>query len=551
MASKPIIKPITPFDASKGVTIEAQYSGSLPFHNRVEIFDATNLVKVYARTIATSDYSHFVDPTYKGSIVASGDTPYSLENGKRYLATIQFFGKDVSTEIGLVSDKQSFLTRTTAEFYFIGLSTGGEANVIDTSTIYLTLNYTQAEFDKLLNYKFEIYSSGHILLQETPIMYDTTDLSYSFKGLENMETYYVRAEGTTSSGVHLDTRDSKGRDVRISTQYENPSVYARMLITNDPQTSEMNYKTNFIFIESEEEENTFQYENDWVHLENGETCTYSSGFHIDSDATFFMRVRQVQYSVPFFECWGEDGRIDVYAVPEYDGTRTTILLTVYDLDDNPIQRVYSDFFNIDWIADACNIWIRKIGNTYTLTVTVESNVISWGDVYVGLESPLDRAETKDVIQPNDVWVTNMPIRGVRMVPEENIYYQQEVPTDAPQYSIWVSQGYTEIIHEYDPYAPEQGGTEGGDIGDNGEPIPGGSGSDSVDPDDPSSNTEQGNTEGGQTGDNGEPEPGSGGDSVEPDGPSGDDVEQGGTDSPGQTGDNGEPEPGSGSDSVDP
>ena len=526
MASKPIIKPITPFDASKGVTIEAQYSGSLPFHNRVEIFDATNLVKVYARTIATSDYSHFVDPTYKGSIVASGDIPYSLENGKRYLVTIQFFGKDVSTEIGLVSDKQSFLTRTTAEFYFIGLSTGGEANVIDTSTIYLTLNYTQAEFDKLLNYKFEIYSSGHILLQETPIMYDTTDLSYSFKGLENMETYYVRAEGTTSSGVHLDTRDSKGRDVRISTQYENPSVYARMLITNDPQTSEMNYKTNFIFIESDEEEEYFQYENNWVHLENGETCTYSSGFHIDSDATFFMRVRQVQYSVPFFECWGEDGRIDVYAVPEYDGTRTTILLTVYDLDDNPVQRVYSDFFNIDWIADACNIWIRKIGNAYTLTVTVDSNVISWGDVYVGLESPLDRAETKDVIQPNDVWITNMPIRGVRLVPEENMYYQQEEPTDAPQYSIWVSKEST-VTDGGNTIVPEQGGTDspGGSIGGSDEPDPN-TGGDSVDPSnpdpddvDPNNNTgeihETGNTEGGVIDDNGEPIPGSGGDSVEP------------------------------------
>ena len=513
MASKPIIKPITPFDATKGVTIEAQYSGSLPFHNRVEIFDATNLVKVYARTIDETEYKHFVDPAYKGSVVASGDTPYSLKNGKRYLATIQFFGKDVNTEIGLVSDKQSFLTRTTASFYFIGLSTGGEANVIDTSTIYLILKYTQAEFDKLLNYKFEIYDSGHVLLQETPMIYDTADLSYSFKGLNNMETYYVRAEGTTSSGVHLDTRDSYDRDVKILTQYENPSVYARMLISNDPQTSEMNYRTNFIFIESEEEEYNFQYENDWVHLENGETCTYSSGFNIDNDATFFMRVRQVNLTVPIFECWGEDGYFYISIVPEYQGTRSVVGLFVFDLDGHMVQTVHSEPFDADWIADAVNIWIRKIGATYSITVTVDTGVILWGNTYVGLYSPLDNSVTSQTIENKDVWVCNVPIRGVRLVSDENIYYQDSEPEDVPQYSIWISQGYTEIIHEYDPYAPEQGGTEGGDIDDNGEPNPG-SGGDSVDPDDPSSNTEQGNTEGGQIGDNGEPEPGSGGDSVE-------------------------------------
>ena len=121
MATKPIIKPITPFDASIGYRITATYSGNMPYYNRVEIQDAITQVVVYARTIQSSEYAHTLDPSYTGTVVAPGDVGYSLINGRRYTATIQCFGQTLS-DAGLVSDKAIFLTRTTPQFYFDDLN---------------------------------------------------------------------------------------------------------------------------------------------------------------------------------------------------------------------------------------------------------------------------------------------------------------------------------------------------------------------------------------------------------------------------------------------
>lgn len=531
MASKPIIKPITPFDATKGVTIEAQYSGSLPFHNRVEIYDASNLLLVYARTRKTSDYKHFVDPDYKGDEVVEGDTAYALENGKRYLATIRFYGKDVTTEVGLVSDKQSFLTRTTPVFSLQGLQSGDVENVIATSTINLTIVYSQHEFEKLLNFKFLIYDSSHLLLQETPIMYDTSNLSYSFKGLENMSTYYVRAEGTTESGIHLDTRDSStGKDIRIFTQYENPAAYARMLVSNDPNTSNMNYRTNFIIAEADEGED-FQFENGWIHLENGETCTYSAGFFIEEDATIFLRIRQAEFGDTIFRAWGDKYEFYVEVLRDTDDKSRIRLVVPNAAGYN--YMLYSDSLEVDWVSNIVNIWIRKIGNIYLLKAEVESDGVIIGNTFVGLFDPLTDEVISPYIQEDSVWISVLPIRGIREVPDSDIYYQDTEPTNPNQYSIWVSGVAHDDTTNYDWH---YGSTV------------------ETDP----NNTEQGNTESssGTIGDNGEPEPGSGGDSVDPDTPDPIDInddmitEQGGTDSTGVIGENGEPEPGSG-DSVEP
>lgn len=421
MAIKPVIKPITPFDATIGTKISATYAGNMPYYNRVVIQDAITLAEVYSRTIATSEYSHTLDPTYTGSIVAAGDTGYSLINGRRYTATIQFFGRTLSDPF-LVSDKISFLTRSTPIFYLDGITDG---MIIDSASIGLNLIYIQAEDEMLISYRFSIYDEGKVLLQETDIKYDITDMTYAFKGLENLKSYYVRATGITKNGIDLDTGY-----LEVRTQYENPSVYARMYVDNDVQTSEMEYRTNFVMIESDEDSDSFEYDDSYIYLDNGQTVTYSQGFEIEGDATWHIRAKDMDYERVFFRCYSDvDGEFYVEGIRDTNMQLRFRLVVPGSMSN---YMLYTQSVNIDWM-DVVNLWIRRINNIYEIKLFVEHNPIIVGNLFLEEAEP---STTGMTLANEDLWFDtdyNVEISSNNV----RIDYQKNEPTTPMPYNIWV------------------------------------------------------------------------------------------------------------------
>ena len=421
MATKPIIKPITPFDVADGVRITAQYSGNMPYHNRVVIQDAITMVTVYARTIASSEYAHFVDPEYAGSAVVAGDVGYSLINGRRYTATIQFFGRSITTDVGLVSDKTAFLTRKTPIFYLDGITDG---DVIEAASIQLNLIYSQNEGEKLLNYRFYIYNNNKSLLQETEIMYDTTNTSYTFKGLENETVYYVRATGMTVNGISMDTGY-----IQIMVKYQNPSVYQRMYVECNENTSEMNYYTNFIMIESEEDPDSFKYEDGYIYLDEGQTVTYSEGFEIEGDATWHIRAKDMDYEQVIMRCMNKNNQFYVEGIRDTDMTLRFRLVVPNALGD---YILYTQSVNIDW-TDVVNIWIRRINNIYDIKLFIEKNPVVIGALYLENYEPNNPYEADQ-----DVWINMDEVPGVEVRSYDvRIFYQATEPSAAVDYNIWI------------------------------------------------------------------------------------------------------------------
>lgn len=419
MAIKPVIKPITPFDANIGTKITATYSGNMPYYNRVVVQDAMTLTIVYARTIGTSEYSHTLDPSYTGSAVATGDVGYSLINGRRYTATIQFFGRTLA-DAYLVSDKISFLTRTTPQFFFDGVTDG---MIIDTASIGLNLIYAQAETEMLVSFKFSIYDNLKKLLQETDIKYDTTDMTYTFKGLENLKSYYVRATGMTKNGISLDTGYWE-----IRTQYENPSVYARMYVSNDENTSENEYWTNFIMIEADEDD--YEYEDGWILLDNGRKVTYSKGFIIKDDATWHIRGKDMDYERVIMEVKDADGE-GFYVEGVRDvGMTLRFRLVVPGALSNYI--LYTQSVNIDWM-DIVNLWIRRVGSVYQIELFVEPQPIIVGNLFLEEAEP---STTGMSLSNEDLWFDadyNVEVSST----DVRIVYQKPEPVAPMPYTIWV------------------------------------------------------------------------------------------------------------------
>lgn len=421
MAIKPVIKPITPFDATLGTKITATYSGNMPYYNRVVVQDAVTLAEVYSRTIGTSEYSHTLDPSYTGSIVAAGDTGYSLINGRRYTATIQFFGRTLNDPF-LVSDKVSFLTRTTPQFYFDGVVDG---MIIDSASIGLNLIYVQAEDEMLISFRFSIYDNNKKLLQETDIKYDTTDMTYTFKGLENLTTYYVQATGVTKNGIDLDTGYFE-----IRTQYENPTAYARMFVECDEKTSEMEYRTNFVLIEAEESDDEFTFDESYIYLDNGQKVTYSQGYEIKNDATWHIRAKDMDYERIFFRCYSEEGG-EFYVEGIRDiGTNLRFRLVVPGALSN--YMLYTQSVNLD-INDVVNIWIRRINNIYEMKLFVEYNPVVIGNLFLEEAQP---STTGMTLMDQDLWF-NADYNVEISYADVRIDYQELEPETPVPYNIWI------------------------------------------------------------------------------------------------------------------
>ena len=420
MAIKPVIKPITPFDANLGTTIKATYSGNMPYYNRVIVQDAVTLTVVYDRTIGTSDYSHFLDPSYTGTAVATGDVGYALINGRRYTATIQFFGRTLSDPY-MVSDKASFLTRTTPHFFFDGVTDG---MVIDTASIGLDLVYAQAETEMLVSYQFMIYDNNQKLLQATDIKYDLTDMTYTFKGLDNLTSYYVRALGMTKNGISLDTGFWE-----IRTQYQNPAVYARMFVSNDATTSENEYWTNFILIEADEDSG-YYYEDGWIYLDKGQNVRYSKGFRIEDNATWFLRVKDVDYPRTLMEVKDVNG--DGFYLEGIRDINNTLRFRLVVPGSVSNYMLYSQRVNIDW-PDIVNIWIRRINNVYQLVVYVEKVSVDVENLYLEQAEP---STTGMAMNKQDLWIDsdmNVEVSNNNVL----VTYQKLEPTNPVPYEIWI------------------------------------------------------------------------------------------------------------------
>lgn len=107
--AKPIVNKITPFDAEMDKEIGFTWNGSQSYANRLIIYNADSMEKIYDKTITTFTHSH---------TIPAG----TLKNGKQWIAQSQTFDVD-HLESGL-SDKRYFQTFKTPLFYFYGLENG-------------------------------------------------------------------------------------------------------------------------------------------------------------------------------------------------------------------------------------------------------------------------------------------------------------------------------------------------------------------------------------------------------------------------------------------
>ncbi len=283
MAVKPIVKTISPWDTEVGTQIYFTYSGNTPVANRAMIYDAASLKLVYDVTRETTSPFHWVDPgVLKPSRTATNG------NGNKYCIQIEITDNTGATS--MLSDKVYFWCFSKPNFYYI--EPVEDENIL-TPNISLQLTYIQAENEQIHNYRHSLFDAAKTLIAQSDTFFDAEGYNYTFKGLDNKATYYLRTEGLTRNGMSLDTGY-----VRVNINYYNPEKYEILTLESDDNATVYG-QTKMICIDANEDEKDYVFFNSFVRLLS-RSVTWESNYSITGE--FSMQLKIACYAIVTFPC---------------------------------------------------------------------------------------------------------------------------------------------------------------------------------------------------------------------------------------------------------
>lgn len=409
--AKPSVVRLTPQDATQDFKITMTYSNTLPYSNRIVIYDATTLAVLYDNTTTNLNYSieHIVPAN-------------TLTNGKKYAIQGQVF--DINGNGSSLSDKMYFWCLATPSFYFENIENG---KIFDTASIFATLVYEQSDWEDIGEYRFYLYDEIKQLLLESESFYDTEHLTYSYKGLSDDKFYYIRAVGSTVNGIQMDTGY-----IRIFINYENQEDYKLIYAECNENNSIVTYQTNFKVINpSGTKDGDFEYENGWINLID-KTLIYDQNFIVDGDFTISIRGRDMYKNATILKCLNKKTGFTLSSHIYDDGSMRYKLVVPNKLCN---YILYSDPI-VPSGLDIITIHIRRINNVYQLYCFLEfGETNSSRNMWFGTTQP-----SLSNVENYDIWI-NVENDGIVRVDKNdvNIFYQKDEPSLLVEkdYDIWL------------------------------------------------------------------------------------------------------------------
>lgn len=363
--AKPIIKQMTPFDATVGTFVSFIWTGALARNNRMIIYDADTMRVIYDHTYNDAFYSltHEIPARLDG-----------LKNGKKYAVTIQVMGQSESDShsfypISDVSDKYYFWCSATPTFKLKGMQYDDPV-LVESSTLLVELEYSHPNGVAIDTYQFFLYNSVHELIDSSDVFKGSSSaFRYTYRTLDSNSIYYLRATGSTVQGVAMDTRveldGQEYKDYAISVKYEEPSLYAMFYAEPNPIIGTVDYYTNIINIESDRPSTDYIFDNGFIDLTNYPySVRYSDNFTIPKNFTISLKMKHAHKTCDILK--GETNGKTAWllqAIYDEDQEMLRFKLTAYGPTTNYI--IYSE--PLDYTAyDIVTLHIRRVNGIYGL-----------------------------------------------------------------------------------------------------------------------------------------------------------------------------------------
>lgn len=264
----PTIYTIPPFDPGYENTIEFFCTDSQPYKNRIVITDNMNGDIVYDKT---SDTMRLYAVIPKNTLLA----------GRQYLAQIQVF--DFDGESSNLSDPVMFYCFTEPVFHFQDISDG---DMYKNASISPILEYSQEENEPLKSYQLFIYGADKTSISSSNVFYSSIT-PYTFYGLENNTSYFIRAAGETLHGMTLDTGY-----IGFFVDYNTIPANIILKAENNYHGGYIQIETNIISIGYEVGNDNYKIENGMLTLEDN-YLLYNEGFNVDGDFSLFIEAKKL------------------------------------------------------------------------------------------------------------------------------------------------------------------------------------------------------------------------------------------------------------------
>ena len=376
--AKPIIKSMAAPDATKSFDIGFVWNGDRAYYNRLVITNNKTNAVVYDQKVETFNLYHTVAAN-------------TLTNGGKWVVQISVFYRDPSDTSKYIeselSDKYIFPTLTTPTFSFADLDPTAD-NSVTTSSYQAQIYYDSKENEKIESYMFSLYDVTKKFLFETDRFTDQYNITYTYRGLDNLTDYYIRCRAVTHYGVELDTGL-----VRISVKFQNPSTYSRIYATALPHRGCIEVGSNLIVIEYTGDEE-FSYNGSQIILTD-KTLYYDEGWELQDDFTVILKMQYMEYGQLIRLTNGIDD-ITVEAGVYADGKTRFKLRATNGCSD---YVIYSNAETINY-EDKIVLGIHKKNNLFALKV-ITDNSESTGDYWWGKNASLSAEDYDNWIDTTD------------------------------------------------------------------------------------------------------------------------------------------------------
>lgn len=265
----PSINLIKPFDPRNEFIVNFVYSDNQIIKNRAIITDNSTSKVVYDNTILSMRLQHIIPAN-------------TLLSGHQYLIQIQVFDSDGNSSN--LSQPLLFYCYLTPSFNFSNIT---EDMTYKNASINLVLNYSQSDNEPIKNYRFFKYSYNKTIVENSPMLYTNSNMTYSFYGLENNTYYYFRAIGETLHGIQLDTGY-----IKVNVSFNTIPANILFQVDNDYSNGYVSLKLNIKNIGYELENDNYELKDGLLILKNN-SLTYNDGFSVDGDFSLFVEAKEL------------------------------------------------------------------------------------------------------------------------------------------------------------------------------------------------------------------------------------------------------------------
>ena len=202
--AKPILSPVSVFDAAEGTTAYFKVAGAVVGKDTVfylyEIYDSMTNLLVCTKSNQCRNYS--ADFGYSYTIVPD----IALINQSRNHTIRVKIRLPGESDYGEFSDPAILWCKEKPVLSFDGLNSDSE-NLVPTSSIIFLLKYQYitVQGETLSTYQYHLYDASRNLIDESAVFYGSVGSSFTVNGLDNRTVFYIRGTGTTRNGYSLDT----------------------------------------------------------------------------------------------------------------------------------------------------------------------------------------------------------------------------------------------------------------------------------------------------------------------------------------------------------